>query len=216
MREDPTTLYAREAIAGSSEALDWLVRRFEGCLMAKAHEHLERACVHSMRPEDLVQETWATLWRKLGELGNMLEGRQRVTPRLMKYLATTLQRIHMNHRRREIRRRRKGDLGPLGSVDVSADPIAELPDETRGIITRIGHRELSDRVYNSIRALDEVDRRILILRGIDGTSLAAAGELLGMKPDAISKRYNRCLQKLKKQLPDSVLAEFDEDRAESA
>ena len=210
---DQTTIHVNRAIEGSVEDLDWIIRRFQGLLMHQARRRLGEPTKGVIQAEDLVQETWVAVYRKLPELRWMLEEDRRVTPRLLTYLATTLRRLHRDHRVREIRRRNAADQ--LGVDDSSADPMAAIPEHTRGVLTRIGHAQAADEVFSAIAKLGETDRLVFIIRGIERTPLAVAGEKLGMKPDAVSRRYNRCLAKLRSMVPRSVFEDLSEDAVDS-
>ena len=216
--DDPTTIHVRRALEGSAEDLGWIYQRFYGCLFHQARRYLERVPLGLIDAEELVQETWAVVCAKLPELGQFSQDDRRATPRLMKYLSTTLRQLQMNHRRREIYRRQTAGRGGGGSGDSDAtghvvDRVAELPEETRGVFTRIVQREATDKVEEAIAGLSEEDRAVFIVRGIERAPVSVAAQLLELKPNTVSKRYNRCLEKLRAQLPDSIFADFPEDEA---
>ncbi len=58
------------------------------------------------------------------------------------------------------------------------------------------------RVQQALDALDSTDREVLALRHFEQLSPAEAALVLGLKPDAASKRYVRALLKVKKLLAD--------------
>lgn len=213
---DQTAQIARRAIGGSSEDLGKLVERVGGCLHAQAKRRIDRWGAGSLSPDDAVQETWVvvcTRWDEMVEIFAGDEG-QRLTRRLMKYLSTTLSNVLLNHRRGMIRRRfmdARGEGSGAGPATGQPDRLQALPEETRGILTRIGQHESAARVSEAIEELNERDREIFILRGIECVSVASAAEILGMQPSAVSTAYNRCLGKLRKRVPNSVFADFVED-----
>ncbi len=187
-----------------------MIRRFEGCLLWQARHHLEAGRFGFLQPEDLVQETWAVVYRKLDVLEELLDDGRRVTPRLMKYLSTTLLQLHMNHSRREARSKQWKQSPERSST--STDAIAALPDRAQDVVSRIGQRETVDQVYESISELSDEDRKIVILRGIECAPLAVVGSLLDMKPDTVSKRFHRSVARIRASVPDSV---FDDLGGES-
>jgi RNA polymerase sigma-70 factor (ECF subfamily) len=55
-------------------------------------------------------------------------------------------------------------------------------------------------VRGAVDSLDDIDREILLLRYVDGLSLADAAKLLEIEPSAASKRHGRALIKLARKL----------------
>ena len=70
--------------------------------------------------------------------------------------------------------------------------------------------EERDRVTEVLDKLEAGDREIVLLRGIEQLSAAAAAAVLAITVDAAHKRYQRALTKLRGRLPDSVFAELDD------
>jgi RNA polymerase sigma factor for flagellar operon FliA len=183
--DDPTSLHARRAVAGERASLSWIVERFTAPLLALAHHRAAAALRETHDPEDLVADVWATT---LPRLGDLVPREGRLTPVLMKFLSTTL-------------------LGP------NAEPLPEsrLPDPTLGIVTRAARSEARRRLADALAALDEKDREILFLRGLEQNANATVGMLLGLAPSAVSMRYSRALEKLRAFLPESVFDELGGD-----
>jgi DNA-directed RNA polymerase specialized sigma24 family protein len=71
--------------------------------------------------------------------------------------------------------------------------------------------EVSTEVHRQLDRLDDIDRQVVILRGIEQQSNATVGLLLEMEPKTVSKRYHRALDRLRALMPGSVFDEFDED-----
>ena len=189
----PTTLHVRRAREGTTESLDWLVERFTPLLLAQARQRLGPSLARRYEPEELVNDVWVVALRALPELAPRGE---RATPTFVAFLSKTLLL-----RVRELARHHA-----LRSVD---DGEPELQsDRTRGIVTRVATSEAVRELQDAIAALEPTDREVLVLRAIEQHPNHVAAELLGQTPNAVSLRYNRVLEKLRKQFPDSVLTEL--------
>ena len=189
---DHTSFHVRRAHTGDPASLEWIVTRFHPLLLAQARYRL-RIGRSACEPEDLVSEVWATTLPKLAEL-DLTGGHEAAT--LASFLATTLRNKANNLARRRIRDRANAESGSF-----------ELPEETRGALTRAIATETCDRVLTALEELSEAEREVIVLRAIEQVSNGAAATLLGTTPNAVSLRYNRALESLRQKLPNSV---FDE------
>jgi RNA polymerase sigma factor (sigma-70 family) len=63
----------------------------------------------------------------------------------------------------------------------------------------------------AIDDLAPLDRQVVILRGVEGVSLAEASAIMGVAPNAIATRYHRALKKLRAAFPNGVLEELADD-----
>jgi RNA polymerase sigma-70 factor, ECF subfamily len=64
-------------------------------------------------------------------------------------------------------------------------------------------------VQTALQSLDEAEREVLVLRGIEQLGNREVARLLGVDDSVVTRRYQRALQQLKVALPDSVLAELE-------
>lgn len=203
-----TTVYARRARDGDSDALAWIVRRFSPVLLAQARYRIGRRLAAVADPEDLVNDVWLIVLRRLAEIP--ARG-GRFTPVLMKFLSTTLLHRLQALLRKHIQGkpvRVEADAGALGA---STDLLAALPAMTRGVVTRVVAREQEAAVSDALQALGEVDREIIVLRGIEQNSTLAVAAQLGIEETAARVRYHRALKRLRAEMPRSIFAEFPED-----
>ena len=67
--------------------------------------------------------------------------------------------------------------------------------------------ERRDLVHDALDQLREIDREVIILRGIEQLPSRTVGTMLGLTPEAVAMRYLRALRSLQARLPGSV---FDE------
>jgi DNA-directed RNA polymerase specialized sigma24 family protein len=158
--EPQTTLHVRRAAAGDGESTAWLVERFAPLLLAQARLRLPPELRRHVEPEDLVQDAWAVALPRLRELPPR-DGR--LTPVVLRFLCTTiLYRVNNLLQRRLDRSLRaaddEGDAGPPLSRLVASESLA---------LERVLRGEACRYVLAAIDALDETDRRIVVLRGID-------------------------------------------------
>ena len=195
----PTTLHVRRAKDGDGESLAWLVRRLSPLLYAQARLRLGPALRRSIDPDDLVQDVWSVALPALPEL-EAHEGRE--TPVLVRFLATTLLYRVNELARRQARRAGEGDPPPASEVE---------PPDGSGVVTRFAREEARGAVIQAIDSLDERDRQVVVLRGIEQVSNENAAELLGESANAVSLRYNRALAKLRAKLPASIFDELPSD-----
>jgi RNA polymerase sigma-70 factor, ECF subfamily len=196
---DQTTLHVRRATAGDFGALEWVVERFSPLLLAQARFRVSKALRRVADPEDLVQETWAATLPKLASL-RPREGR--LTPVLLAFLSTTLLQRCATLLARTARRRRLG--GAEGRDEETATIADLLPSEASGVVTRACRAETRGVVLRAIEALDENDREVLILRGVERTPNQDVAALLGVPPNTIAVRYRRALERLKRVVPDDL------------
>lgn len=199
-----TTLHVRRAVDGTSESLEWVVERLSPLLLALASYRLPPSLRRACDPQDLVNETWMVALPRLADL-QPREGR--LTPVLLKFLTSTLLLRLNNLIRKQVRRARRkpGDTSSTDKVDTTP---SELADHTRGVVTRVVHREIEGRVLHTLDQLPETDREVILLRGIEQQDNRTVATLLGLEPAAVSMRYHRALERLRGQLPGSVFEEL--------
>ena len=204
-----TSMHVHRAKNGDSESLAWVVGRFSPLLMAQAMYRLGKQLRSLYDPEDLVQEVWAVTLPKLEILGSA-EGRE--TPVLLRFLSTTLALRVRGLVRKHIQGKRvlrEGDI-PRDREE-EGNLFSRLSAETTGVITRAIRIEQRGEVLSSLETLDDLDREILILRGVEQNENETVATLLGVQPNTVSQRYRRALKKLRDRLPGSIFSEFQED-----
>jgi RNA polymerase sigma-70 factor (ECF subfamily) len=199
-----TTIHVQRAKHGDGASLDWVVRRFTPLLLAQARYRLGASLRAHYDPEDLVSEVWAIALPRLPDL-RVRDGR--ATPVLVKFLATTLLfRANSLMRKLAARSARQGPVDPNAERDV--DLAAALPDDTSGIVTNAVRREMEGAVAKALGGLDAADREIVLLRAVEQVSNKTVAVLLGIEPNAASKRYQRALEKLRARVSGSVFDDF--------
>jgi RNA polymerase sigma factor (sigma-70 family) len=212
--DDPTaltSLHVRRAADGNPESLGWVVTRLSPLLLAQAAYRLGPRLRALYDPEDLVNDAWIVALPRLGELPAR-DGRY--TPVLLRFLSTTLLHRINNLARRHIR---NGDLErPRPEEDrrdltAAEDPLEQIAAEESGVITQAVKHELQGVVTECLTELEERDREMIILRGVEQQPNRTVAGLLGLKPPAVAMRYRRALDRLRARLPRSVFDEMPEE-----
>ena len=191
---DLTSVAVRGALLGNQDNLAWVLQRFTPMLMASARQLIGTRLQQYVDADDLVQEVWSITLPRLGEL----ESRQgRMTPVLLRFLASVMWRCHSSMLRRYMQ----------GSSRVPLEE-SQLPATATGAIHRAIRDEATTKLLAALDELSEEDRRTVILRGIEQVPNHEAALLLGEPPNTIAKRYGRALEKLRTLVPGTVLDEL--------
>jgi RNA polymerase sigma factor (sigma-70 family) len=97
--------------------------------------------------------------------------------------------------------------GSASGGELGAD---ELQDEATGVVTRAARRELHDKVTACLRELDDKDREVIVLRGVEQLDGKAVAVMLGISPEAVATRFCRALARLRARLPGEIFDELGE------
>ena len=92
-------------------------------------------------------------------------------------------RRHHHAKRRAVERE-----VPLSSVSSFAIVKQLCPSRPSSVMQQ---QELSQAAHQALAAMSDLDREVLILRHGEGLANAEVAEVLGIEPDAASKRYGR-------------------------
>jgi RNA polymerase sigma-70 factor (ECF subfamily) len=197
-------MQVRRAREGDVESQAWLIRRFSPLLIANARYRMWRNLRDYYDPEDIVNDVWLVALRKLPEL-TPREGR--CTPVLLRFLSTTL----VNRINELVRKHLRGKPHKVAAIEKSGggtDAADRLPDETRGLLSRIIQEEEKDAVTEAIEALPDRDRELVVLRGIEQLPYRHISQTLGGEENALAVAYHRAIMKLRRALAGSVFNEF--------
>ena len=199
---DHTSLQVRRAIDGDEASLEWVVERVSPLLTAQARERLGPVLRQRYDPEDIVQDAWIVA---LPRLAGLVREQRRVTPILLRFLGTTvLNRVntllqkHLRHQ--------------PSSGEALVDPVAAASDraaETRGVVTRMSRSETYRRILGLVEELPDEERRIVLFRGVEQHSPEEVAVMLDLKPNTVTVKYRRALEKLRTRLPESVFDEME-------
>jgi len=115
------------------------------------------------RAEDLTQETFLRAWRRRPELTQL------APPALRAWLLTTLRNLAVDHWRREARER--------------DSQVAEVPSAPQS--------ELRLDLLEALRALEEADRELVLMRYLAEMNSREIGEALGIPEGTVHRRLAR-------------------------
>lgn len=196
-----TSLQVRRALEhddGPSWA--WVVSHLSPLLELQARYRLRRARLGHLDPRDVLNDVWLRSYPKLDRLR---ERDGRITPVLVRFLAQTLL-LRINELLREsIRGSRRCPL-PGGRSSGNACPEPLQGRETSAD-RRLLRAELQEEVRAALAQLGELDQELLILRGMEQLPVREIARRLGVAPGAVSMRYRRALERLRRRLPASLL-----------
>ncbi len=190
----------RRAAAGDAAAVAAMVERFTPALLMQAEHRMTSALRRHVDPEDVVNDVWLAALRRIGDF-RPAEGRAGAT--LMSYLGVAMMR-----RVRELYEKyvdRKPSAGPADGV--SDDP-AKLPEDiaatATGVVTGVLRSERGAVLRAAVAELDDLDRSVVVMRGIEGQAPQLVAMLTGLSENAVAQRLRRALAKLRERLPATV------------
>ena len=201
-----TTYHVRKARDGDAPSLEWLVNRFAPLLLANARYRLGKALSQIYDPEDIVNDVWAVALPKLSDLPSR---NNRYTPVVMKYLSTTLIYRINNLVEKHIKGKPKKQVGSGGDESEGGSPLDNISADATGVFTVTMRRDTRDEILSALNGLDERDRELILLRGVEGQSYKEIAVLLGGDPKHLAVGYQRALKKLRDLLPGSIFQDFE-------
>lgn len=188
-----TTGVVRAAQCGDREAAGRMVERFSPWLMAQARLRLRGPLASLCSPEDLVQDTWLVALSRLGDL-RWRDGR--LTPVLVRFLATTL--------RRRLRDAVESALRVRSYERPSEGVSSQFEATVTAGLAAASWRERAERLWAAIGTLPERDRHLVVLRGLEGLPFDAVGRLLGLPASAATSAWARTRQRLRTLLDEEL------------
>jgi RNA polymerase sigma factor (sigma-70 family) len=168
------TLHAliESAQAGDPQAIEALVRRFQGVAYAAA---LDR-CGDPDLATDIAQEAMIALWRGIGGL--------RSAAALRSWLKTIVARA--------VDRRRAASYSSVISVD--------LPDPSESPFDRIARRNTSLQLAAALNGLTPVQREVLTLFYVRGFPISEIAGSLGITESTVKKRLHDARARLRERM----------------
>ena len=196
---DSTSFHVRRAQALERTSVAWLIARFSPLLLVQASYRLRGTLRRVYDPEDLVDEVWVVALSRLGDLEDR-EGR--LGPVLMRFLGTTLLNKANQLIERSLAHPQAFDAHASSS---SSTPLIDrLPASIAEASTMAERDEAMLALRTALAELDEPDREVLVLRGIEQIPNDAVAKLLGLTPGAVTRRYQKALDRLRRRVPGSI------------
>lgn len=197
-------MHVRRCVEGDRDSLEWLVSHFSPFLLVEASYRLRGHpdIARTFGAEDLVNDVWFVVLPRLRDL-DPRAGRH--TPVLVKFLSNTLLNKWNNLLTKHLRRH----AGQSSDDAMWQDAAASLPAESTEAIVSASRSEVHDRLVQCLAQLDENDRDILVMRGMEQLSYDSIGTKVGQSSATLRARYSRACARLRHILPQAIMAEFD-------
>ena len=193
-----------QAAAGDRTAFEALFARNRQPLRQLIELRLDRKLLRRVDPSDVVQETHVAALRRFEDflarrpMPFRLWLEKTARERIVK-----LRRRHRHAKRRSVNREvQLPEHTSFALVQVLCAPSRNPRDEA-------SRRDLLQRIRAGLNRLPEIDREILIMRYLEHHDNQEISEVLGMKPDAVSRRHGRALLKLSKLLREDGIGKSD-------
>lgn len=181
---------------GDEQARQELLTRHRDALRRMVEVRLDRRLAPRLDPSDVVQETLVIAAERLDDYL-----RQRPAPFLAWLRQITQDRLvdayrrHVRAERRTVTREEPlADLLPDDSVGLL---VRRLIDDGSGPGTRINHADQAARVRGALLELPDRDREVLVMRYLEGLSVAEIAEVLQLGESAVKMRQLRALDRLR-------------------
>ena len=179
--------WVRKAQAGDRGAFEQLVRVTARMLYARLYVEI----ADPQRTEDLVQETYLTAWRSIGQLHDVPDASA-----FRKWLFSIARTVRIDSARHDGRKKRGGDAARAGksraveSADLVRDP-SPLPQELMEC------RENQDRVLGLLRSLPDEYRLPISMRYLAGADYETVARQLGLTNGSLRGLLNRGMARLR-------------------
>ncbi len=184
-------LLVRRSQAGDRPAFEQLVRQTARLVYARIY--LDTADRH--RTEDLVQETFLTAWRRIGQVAEPAGFRT--------WLLTVAKTVTTDAHRRETRKKRSGpkadavEGGTVGGRREGGGGAELVADYAPTPVEAAERREAQERMLRVLRDLPEEYSQPLTLRYIAGADYDTIGRQLGLSNGSLRGLLNRGMAKLR-------------------
>ena len=180
---DDELLLVRRAQGGDRDAFEQIVRRTARLVYARVYLDVG----DRQRTEDVVQDTFLTAWRRIGQVVDPTGFRP--------WLLAVARSAAADARRRDSRKKRRAKT-PLFASDAAAD----LPDPAPTPPERAVRREEQERMLGLLRRLPEEYSLPITLRYIGGADYDTISRQLGLSNGSLRGLLNRGMAKLREMM----------------
>lgn len=197
-----TSLQLRRALEGDKGSLEWIIIRLSPILVIEARERLGPYLSRLYDAEDLVQDAWLTAMPRFSDLK---EQGGRYVPVALRFLSQCI-----IYRVNNLLRKHLGQVDDTRASLVSlSESKALLADETTDVIQRMARSDAYREVLVALESLPDLERKLVLLRGVEQNSTAEIGMILQLKANTVAVKYRRVLEKLRRLVPRSVFDDMD-------
>jgi len=183
--------------ARDDQALGELFMLHRDRLWRMLYVRLDSRLASRVAPDDVLQETFLDVARRIGEY---LAGPAVPFYVWLRFLTVQrmlmVQRAHLGARRRDVSQ--EVPLPEGGAPFAYADSMAgQLVGHLTSPSQAAMRHELQDRLRAALAEMDPLDREVLALRHFEELGNGEVAEVLGITKDAASKRHVRALKRLR-------------------
>jgi RNA polymerase sigma-70 factor (ECF subfamily) len=178
--------------AGDGQALGELFTLHRERLWRMLFVRLDRRLASRVSPDDVLQETFLDVARRVDDY--------LADPAVPFYVwlrfltvqrMLVLQRAHLGARMRDVSR--EAPLPPASPESMAGELVSRMTSPSQAAI----RHELQARLRAALDEMDPLDREVLALRHFEELGNAEVAQVLGISPEAASKRHVRALKRLK-------------------
>jgi RNA polymerase sigma-70 factor, ECF subfamily len=199
MSVDERTAALLERLRGDDgEALGELFMLHRERLWRMVYVRLDRRLANRVAPDDVLQETFLDVARRIGEY--------LADPAVpfyvwLRFLAIQrmqiVHRAHLGAQARDVSREvalPQGGAPPASPESMAGQLVSKMTSPSQAAI----RHELQEHLRAALEAMDPIDREVLALRHFEELGNNEVAQVLGISREAASKRHVRALKRLKK------------------
>lgn len=143
------------------------------------------------RTEDLVQETYLTAWRSIGQLHDVPDASS-----FRRWLFAVARTVRIDSARHDSRKKRAGPK-PAGQSEMHDDLLAAVHDPSLPPDEKLLRREKQDQVLALLRSLPEEYRAPIAMRYLSGADYQVICRQLGLSNGSLRGLLNRGMARLR-------------------
>jgi RNA polymerase sigma-70 factor (ECF subfamily) len=189
--------------AGDEAALGELFMLYRDRLWRMLYVRLDRRVTSRLAPDDVLQETFLDVARRIGEyLANPAVPFYVWLRFLTVQRMQMLLRVHLGAQMRDVSleiRLPQGDAPLASSESMAGQLVSQMTSPSQAAI----RHELQARLRAALEEMDPLDREVLALRHFEELGNNEVAQVLGISKEAASKRHVRALKRLKAIITDS-------------
>jgi RNA polymerase sigma-70 factor (ECF subfamily) len=189
--EEPTSSFGllERCRQGDSAAFSLLFRKYQGRLAVLIHYKLGEQQRRSGEVDDVLQETFLTAFRDLRSFDYRSPGC------FMGWLAKIADHTVIDAARRQQRaKRRATEIVPLRSA---SNPQGPEPTDWQTPSRILSEQEALERLLDTLNALPDQYREVILAAKVEGLSTAEIAERLGKSREAVSLLLHRAVRRLR-------------------
>lgn len=170
---------ARAAKAGEEQRFGELYERIAPALYTWATLRIRPAMRNAVDPQDVVQEVWCRAWKAFPSFDPDEQSFRLWVFRIAKNV--------MLEAFRKIQR--AGPTAGAAGTSTRAFQLLNVPDSATAVSRRVSKHEGLQKLIAWIDALDEEEKKLVVLCGLEGLSYSEVGERIDATKDTVAKRW---------------------------